>query len=209
MVCLTMTPAQAEHDSSRWEDEIQFFEQTDKENPPPQNGILFIGSSSIRFWDVDAFFPNLPVINRGFGGSQIADSIHFADRILIPYHPKTVVFYAGDNDIAAGKSAEQVLEDYKTFAGIVRKNLPETRLIYIAIKPSLSRWNLVDEMRKANDLIEKEASQDNHQIFIDIDAPMIGEDGKPKKELFLEDGLHLNNKGYEIWSDLVREHLSE
>ncbi len=199
----------AEHDSTRWEDEIQFFEETDKANPPPQNGILFVGSSSIRFWDLDKFFPDLPVINRGFGGSQIADSINFADRILLPYKPATVVFYAGDNDIASGKSAKDVFEDYKTFAGIIKDHLPDTRLLYVCIKPSLSRWTLVDEMRKANQLIEQYTTQDENLIYIDIDTPMIGEDAKPIPDLLLNDGLHLTDKGYTIWSDLVREHLSE
>lgn len=196
-------------ETARWEEEIRFFEERDREEPPPKGGVLFIGSSSIRFWDLKKHFPGLPVINRGFGGSEISDSIYYADRILLPHRPKTVVFYAGDNDVSRGKSPELVFEDFKTFAGIVLDRLPESRLLYISIKPSLARWSLVDKMREANRLIEEYAAEEDQIVYIDIDAPSIGQDGKPRPELLLEDGLHLTEKGYELWSERVREHLSE
>ncbi len=191
----------------RWEKAIQAFEAADKQQSPDKGGIVFIGSSSIRLWDLDRFFPGLNALNRGFGGSQMADSVRYANRILIPYQPRTVVVYAGDNDIAAGKSPETVLADYNAFVEKVHRALPETKIFYIAIKPSLKRWNLVEEMRRANALIRQAAENNPRLEFVDIDTPMIGPGGKPRKELFAEDGLHLSAAGYQIWSDVLRPHL--
>jgi lysophospholipase L1-like esterase len=191
----------------RWEEVIQAFEAVDRERPPEKGGVVFIGSSSIRLWDLDRFFPGAETLNRGFGGSQMADSVRYADRILLPYEPRTVVVYAGDNDIAAGKSAETVFADYKQFVAKVHDALPEARIVYIAIKPSLKRWNLVEEMRRANSLIQQASEADPRLSFVDIDTPMIGGDGQPRKELFVEDGLHLSAAGYEVWAELVRPHL--
>ncbi len=174
----------------------------------PQTGeILFIGSSSIVMWKTAQAFPELNVINRGFGGSQIADSIEFAHRIAIPYKPRIVVFYAGDNDIAAGKSAERVFGDYKAFAKIIRDALPKTRIVFVAIKPSIARWNLVGTLREANALIQKHTEGKALLDFVDIDTPMLGSEGKPRPELFVHDGLHLSAKGYEIWNAQLRPYL--
>ncbi len=195
---------------ARWEKAIQAFESKDRESPPEKSGILFLGSSSIRGWDLTKYFPNQKdMLNRGFGGSQITDSIHFIRRIVYPYHPKAIVFYAGDNDIAKGKSADQVVADYQQFVGLVHKELPKTRVVFVAIKPSLKRWKLVDKMREANAKIKRWSEQDKRLGFVDIDTPMIGDDGKPKPELFVKDGLHLSPKGYALWSDLVRPHLKQ
>ena len=192
---------------SRWEPDIRAFEKKDRERMPPPGGIVFVGSSSIRGWDVGKSFPDLPVVNRGFGGSQIADSVEFAGRIVIPYKPKTVVFYAGDNDINAGKTPQQVLSDYREFVAKVHGPLPDAKIVFIAIKPSLRRWNLVSAMREANKLI-REYSESNAKLeFVDVDPPMIGADGKPRPELFVEDGLHMTAEGYRIWTALVRPFL--
>jgi lysophospholipase L1-like esterase len=197
----------AADEENRWEATIQRFEAEDRKQFPPTGGVLFVGSSSIVGWDVKKHFPDLPAINRGFGGSQIADSVHFADRIVLPYEPKTIVLYAGDNDIAAGKGPSQVLADYQQFVARVHKRLPQTRIVFVAIKPSLARWKLVDEMRRANALIRAVAEKDPRLRFVDVDGPMIGPDGKPREELFRPDGLHLNAKGFELWSRLVLPHL--
>lgn len=193
---------------NRWESRIRAFEAKDRENPPAKGGVVFIGSSSIVGWHLDECFPNLTAVNRGFGGSEIADSVHFADRILINYEPRVVVLYAGDNDIAHGKSPQQVLADYKAFVAKVQAALPKTRIVFVAIKPSLARWKLVDKMREANRLIREVTEGDPRQVFVDIDRPMIGPDGTPRKELFKPDGLHLNADGYKLWSDMVRPHLA-
>ena len=194
-------------DESPWEETIRGFEQRDAKDSPQTGEILFIGSSSIVMWKTAQAFPELKVINRGFGGSQIADSIEFAHRIAIPYKPRIVVFYAGDNDIAAGKSAERVFADYKTFTKIIHDALPKTRIVFVAIKPSIARWNLVDTMRKANALIQKHTEGNSLLDFVDIDTPMIGAGGKPRPELFVRDGLHLSAKGYEIWNAQIRPYL--
>jgi len=194
-------------EENRWEPKIRQFEEQDKKEMPPAGGILFVGSSSIVGWKVDECFPGLPVINRGFGGSQIADSVHFADRIVLPYRPKIVVLYAGDNDVAAGKSPERALRDYRQFVAEVHAGLPETRIVFVAIKPSIRRWNLVDKMREANRLIRAAAEKDKRLVYVDVDGPMIGDDGKPRPELFKSDGLHLNAQGYKLWSALVLPHL--
>jgi len=193
--------------ASRWEAKIRQFEAHDRQEPPPKDGILFLGSSSIVLWDLEKSFPGLPAINRGFGGSQIADSVQFADRIALPYRPKVIVFYAGDNDIAAGKSPEQVAADYRALVRKVRAALPETRIVYIAIKPSIARWKLVEKMREANRLIRAVVAEDPRQVFVDVEPAMLGPDGKPRPELFRSDGLHLSAAGYELWSDQVRPHL--
>lgn len=188
----------------RWEPQIQAFEEQDKAKPPPEGGIVFVGSSSIRGWDLGKYFPDLPAINRGFGGSQIPDSTYYADRIVIPYKPKLIVVYAGDNDIAAGHSPQQVSADFDGFAAKVQAGLPEARILFISIKPSILRWRLVEQMRQANDLIRKTCEGDRRFDYVDIDSPMIGDDGKPRPELFKEDGLHLNDAGYTLWTSVLR-----
>jgi sugar phosphate isomerase/epimerase/lysophospholipase L1-like esterase len=191
----------------RWEPAIAKFEAMDREQPPAKEGIVFIGSSSIVKWKLDDWFPDLPVLNRGFGGSQIADSVRYADRILVGYRPRIVVFYAGDNDIAAGKSPQQVLADYKAFVAKVYAALPETRIVYVAIKPSLKRWHLIGQIREANRLIRLVTEADPRLEFVDVDAPMLSPDGKPRAELFVSDGLHLSDEGYKLWAELVRPRL--
>ncbi len=204
-------PAHAEappaRSPTRWEKDIQAFEAQDRQNPPPKDPILFVGSSSIRMWNVKESFPDLPVMNRGFGGSEISDSVYYANRIVVPYKPKTVVFYAGDNDLALGKTPEQVCEDFKGFVKIVHDTLPETRIIFISIKPSIARWKIVDKGQKANELIRDFFKQDTLFDYVDAGTPILGNDGQPRKELFVSDGLHLNGEGYKLWTSILRPHL--
>ena len=207
VLCATV-PVTAEEPAERWLPAMDAFAALDAENPLPAGGIVFVGSSSIRGWDVDKWFPNLPVLNRGFGGSQIADSVYFVDRLIFPYDPQIVVFYAGDNDIAAGKSPRQVADDYRELIGLVQAKLPSTRVIFVAIKPSLRRWALVGPMREANTLIADFSATDDRLLYLDVDAPMIGADGKPRPELFVDDGLHMTDEGYRVWSDLLRPLLA-
>lgn len=200
--------AQDQPKPSKWEPAIQKFEAADKTNPPPQHAILFIGSSSIVKWKTLAQdFPDRPVINRGFGGSQIADSVAFANRIVIPYRPRLVVLYAGDNDIAAKKTPEQLLADFKAFTLDVQGQLPETRIAFIAIKPSLKRLALMDQIKGANRYISEFCRTRERLVYIDVFTPMLGEDGKPPADLFVQDGLHLSPKGYELWTQIVRPYL--
>jgi lysophospholipase L1-like esterase len=192
----------------RWAEAIAKFEAADKIEPPRQRGIVFVGSSSIRMWKLQKSFPDLPIVNRGFGGSEICDSLFFFDTLVAKHRPKVVVFYAGDNDIAAGKSAKQVLADFRSFVKLMKEKLPEARLVYIAIKPSIARWELAGEMVEANRRIAAACETDKRRLgFVDVWGPMLSEDGKPRKELFLKDGLHLNEAGYRLWTKLVQKHL--
>ncbi|HKI32795.1 MAG TPA: sulfatase-like hydrolase/transferase [Gemmataceae bacterium] len=191
----------------RWEKEILAIERRNREKAPPKEGIVFAGSSSIRLWDVAKSFPDLPVINSGFGGSQIADSTHFAERLILKHRPRLIVFYAGDNDTAAGRTPEQVRDDFKAFAQAVHKELPKTRIVFLAVKPSPARWGLFDVQKKANALVETYCKGDERLRFLDVVKPLLGDDGKPRPELYAKDGLHLNGEGYKVWAELLRPHL--
>lgn len=191
-----------------WNAAIAEFEKEDADRPPPQNGVVFVGSSSIRLWDLAVSFPELPAINRGFGGSQACDAAHFAEQLVVKHRPRLVVFYSGDNDVAAGKTAEQVHHDFREFVGNVRKGLPETPIVIFSIKPSIARWKLRDVMQAANKLIAADAEEkDSQLVFIDVWPAMLAENGEPRKELFREDGLHMNDEGYKVWTELLRPHL--
>ena len=191
----------------KWEREIAAFEAKDKESPPPQDGIVFIGSSSIRRWDLKKSFPELPAINRGFGGSQLADSVKYVPRIVIPCRPKTVVLYAGDNDIPSGKSPQQIAADYAAFVKAVRGQLPETRIIFLAIKPSPSRWKFYEQQQSANRLIREQCEAGKNLVFVDLVKPMLGGDGMPQADLFVKDQLHLSEAGYALWAKVLAPHL--
>lgn len=195
--------------ADRWEPAIRAFEAKDRKQAPAKGGIVFVGSSSIVLWDLPKSFPGLNAINRGFGGSQLADSVRYARRIVLPYEPRTVVLYAGDNDLASGKTPQQVFDDYQRFVAAIHAALPKTRIIYIAIKPSKARWKLIDKIRATNRLIADFAAKDPRLVFIDVEKPMLGVDGKPRPELFMPDGLHLNAEGYRLWAGLVGPHLKE
>jgi lysophospholipase L1-like esterase len=199
-------PAQAQ--AAPFEQEIRAFEAADAKAPLAKGGVLFVGSSSIRKWTTLAEdFPGVPVINRGFGGSKIADSTRYAGRIVTPYEPRTIVFYAGDNDLASGLSPEQVLADYQAFVARVREKLPDTRIYFISIKPSKARWKIVDRIKEANRLVKAFTESSDKLGFIDVFPLMLGADGKPRDELLVADGLHMTRKGYEIWRDAVTPYL--
>lgn len=191
-------------DFEKWETSIRKVETQDKESPQPKMANSFVGSSSIRMWKLDESFPKFKTINRGFGGSEIADSIHFADRIILKHQPAVILLYAGDNDISRGKSAETVTADFPKFVSVVRKELPKVEIAFIAIKPSIKCWALADEIQEANKAVAAICKEDDRLIYIDIFKPMIGQDGKPRPELFLKDGLHLNKEGYRLWASIVR-----
>ena len=175
----TGVPAQEKSPAGRWEKAIEVFERQDSQKPPPKDAVLFVGSSSIRFWDLKKSFPDLEVINRGFGGSELADSAFYAPRIAVKYHPRMVVLYAGDNDIGAGKIPEHVFADFKDFVRAVHTPLPRTKIVYLSIKPSISRWKLVDRMRKANLLIEEYCKQGNGLLYLDVATALLGATENP------------------------------
>lgn len=186
---------------------MQAFEAQDREQAPPLHAALFVGSSSIRRWDLAKHFPGRATINRGFGGSEVADSLRYADRIVLKYKPKQIVVYAGDNDIANGKGPGQVRDDFLALVKKIHQALPDSTIYYVCIKPSLKRWELWESMRKANKGIQRFARWRRRVKYVDIAAPMLGRDGAPRPELFVEDGLHLSEAGYELWSDIVAGRL--
>ncbi|HEX4048645.1 MAG TPA: SGNH/GDSL hydrolase family protein [Elusimicrobiota bacterium] len=191
-----------------FEDDIEAFEAADRAVPPRPGAVLFVGSSSIRFWTtLDRDFPGLPALNRGFGGSTIADNARYADRIVIPYRPKEIVFYAGDNDVAEGLAPEKILSDFKSFVAEVRAALPGVPIVFLSIKPSLARWKLVGRIRETNALIRAYALEDGRIDYLDVFTPMLGPDGRPRKELFRADGLHMNERGYRLWTRLLGPRL--
>lgn len=191
----------------RWEGAIRQFETQDRTNAPPKGAVLFVGSSTIVGWNLPKSFPNLVTINRGFGGSEIADSLRYADRIIVPYSPRAIVLYAGDNDLAAGKSPETVARDFRQFVERVRAKLPDVPILFLAIKPSIARWGLNDKIRDANGRIEAFCKSQKGLTFVAVEPSMLGPDGKPNAALFQADGLHLNERGYELYSKSVLPHL--
>ncbi len=195
---------------AKWEKEISAFEKLDQENPPPKHGIVFVGSSSIRMWKTVAEdFPQHRVLNRGFGGSQMSDAAHFADRIVLPYEPRFIVVYSGGNDINANKTAEQVCGFFKEFVANVRAKQPDVPIAYISIAGNPKRWAQVEEVKKANALIEAFTKEQPGLKFIDVFHEMLGADGLPRPEIFLPDRLHMNAGGYKLWTQIVGKHLPE
>ncbi len=199
---------QAKHDPLSQEKDIVAFEKADKVRRPPRRGTLFTGSSSIRLWDdLDRRFPKRKVINRGFGGAWLSDLVYYFDRVIVPYQPKKIVIYAGENDIAGGKSAEELAKDFESLFTLWRQKLPRSKLIFISLKPSPARFDKIAEIQKANELIKQRLQNEKRAVFIDVFTPMLGPDGKPREELFKEDRLHMNIKGYNLWEPLIRPFL--
>jgi lysophospholipase L1-like esterase len=188
-----------------FEPEIRAFEAADRSMPPRPGGVVFVGSSSIRNWTtVAADFPGVLVLNRGFGGSTLADVVHYEDRIVLPYRPHLVVLYAGDNDLAQGRAPEQVLADYRVFVARLRSALPTARLAFVSIKPSPSRRTFIDLAREANRRIRMEIAGDTLSTFVDVFTSMLDAAGQPRPELFEADSLHMNRAGYRLWHSLLQ-----
>jgi lysophospholipase L1-like esterase len=192
-----------------FESEIAAFEKWDRQNAVPKDGVLFVGSSSIRLWQTAEAFPDLPVINRGFGGSTIAHVNHYFDRVVAKYEPRVIVFYSGDNDIASGKSPGQVFADFLTFVEKTRERLPNARILVISIKPSIARQKMWPQMQVVNAQIEKLAGDDERVEFVDIATPMLAGNEVPAARLLRDDGLHLNADGYALWKKVLAPALEK
>jgi lysophospholipase L1-like esterase len=198
------TPGKTWRSPHFWDKDIASFKQMDDQNMPPKNSMLFVGSSSIRMWDLKKYFSGINTINRGFGGSYLSESVYFADKIVLPYKPSLIVLYAGDNDVTDDKSPARVAADFNEFVKTVRKSLPQTPIIYISIKPSVARWKLWPNMKKSNDLIKTEIAKYDKVKFLNISNDMLGPDNKPDPKYFLKDGLHLSHEGYKLWTNKIR-----
>jgi lysophospholipase L1-like esterase len=192
----------------RSEAEIRRFEESDRAAPPAPGGIVFVGSSSFRMWkSLESDFAGLPVLNRGFGGSTFPEANHYLSRVVLRYRPRTVVVYEGDNDLTFGWGPRQVADDYQSFVRAVRDSLPNAKIVFVSIKPSPSRWKLVDQQREANRLVRRIVARDTLQSYVDVFTPMLGANGRPQPELFISDSLHMTPAGYVIWRRQIAPHL--
>lgn len=192
--------------------EIADFKRKDSIQHPPANAILFVGSSSFRKWtNVQNDFPGYPIINRGFGGSTFEDVIRYASEIIYAYHPKQVVIYCGDNDLAAGKkvTGKKVYKRFVKLYDMIRKHLGNVDILFVSIKPSPSRVNLMPEMEQANDLIRNFMAERSHATFVDVYHLMLNTQGLPIDNLFVGDRLHMNDKGYKIWQQALLPYLDK
>jgi lysophospholipase L1-like esterase len=194
---------------ARWKTDLAAFATADREHPPADDGVLFVGSSTIRFWThLAQDFHQLPVvINRGFGGSTMDDCSLFARDLVVRYKPRQVLIYAGDNDLAEGRTPLQVLESFAHFANTVRAELPNVRISYISVKPSPSREKLLPQIRETNNVIAAYLQRMPNSEYIDVFTPMMGADGRPRAELFRGDMLHMNAEGYRLWQSVIVSHL--
>lgn len=209
LVCFSFAvSAQKYERADLWQKEIDAFAEIDRRQTPPADAILFVGSSSMRKWDsLRRDFPRANVINRGFGGSHIEDVNFYFDQIVAPFQPRKIFLYAGENDITAGKSPERVLEDFKKFAALVAEKSPRSKIYFISLKPSPSRWNLREKFQQTNALIKAEIEKMKRAAFIDVWSAMLDARGEPKAEIFIEDRLHLNQKGYDIWREVLAKYV--
>ena len=197
----------ADPDATRFTEDMEAFAAYDAMNSFPADATLFVGSSTIRRWDTGDRFRGMPLINRGFGGSQMSDAVYWVEETVLRYSPRTVVVYEGDNDTSAGKRSQQILEDYQQFVEAVLEAQPSTRVVILSIKPSLARWDVWSEMQDSNAAIEAYARGDARVDFVDVGPAMLGADGLPIPELFVSDGLHMTPAGYDIWDQIVMEAL--
>lgn len=196
----------------RWLDSFDGFAASDRLATPASGGVVFVGSSSIRLWpNLESTFGDAgaTIVNRGFGGSRLVDCERHLDRLVLPYKPRLVVIYAGDNDLAEGRTPQQVLHSFAGFVAGVRQTLPQVRIAFVSIKPSPLRAALLPQVREANGLISAYAQTGQGMQFIDVYTGMVDDRGQPRPELFVGDRLHLNEAGYQVWRDAIAPHLRE
>ena len=200
--------AQKPIDPNRFEQDIQKFEAADQAHPPDKGDIVFIGASSIARWtNLSESFPTLKVVNRGFGGSEMSEAVKYAPRIVVPHSPRIVVLYEGENDLNRGVTPASIASDFDNFSRVIHTSLPSARIVVIGLKPSLLRWKLRDGMKETNTMIRTRCGADTKCTYVDPWPSMIGADGTPKPELFVEDGLHMTPEGYKAWTKMLQPHL--
>ena len=170
--------------------------------------VVFTGSSSVRMWDtLEQDFPEVPVLNRGFGGSQVRDAVWYADAVALRYRPRQIVLYAGDNDTHAGRSPAQVLADTQAFVARIHAALPGTQIALLGIKPSPSRVELLPVQRATNTALRTWATGQRNVAYIDVFTPMLDAEGLPRESLFIADRLHMNAEGYALWRSIIAPYL--
>ena len=192
----------------RFEESIQQFEQQDKEIPFPNGAVLFVGSSSIKIWDsLDEDFPGVTAINRGFGGSQFSDLLYYISRVVTCYNPSKIFIYEGDNDISAGKKPKDILNEAKQVRQAIARKLPGVPVLFIAAKPSVARWKLRKKYMQLNSELSLYAGSTPYTGFVNVWSPAMDASGEVMKDIFLEDNLHMNAKGYAIWKKAIEPFL--
>jgi len=192
----------------RFRTEINSFLSSDSVQFPAKNGILFVGSSSLRMWrDISLYFPGYPIINRGFGGSVLPDVINYEKEIITPYQPKQVFVYCGENDVAGGVSADSVCKRFETLFNMIRTDLPDAQISFISMKPAPARLDKLEVMKEGNKKIEAFIKKQKNAAYIDVMTPMLQADGSLRKEIYIEDGIHMNPKGYAIWQKVLAPYL--
>lgn len=190
---------------NRFAKQIEQFEAADRAQPPPEGAVVAIGSSSMRLWrNIHEDLAPITIIHRGFGGSNLYDVIHYADRILLNYEPRAILLYEGDNDITKGISPETYIACFEAFVDQVHQALPDTRIYVLSIKPSIRRSNVWPNMQATNDAIEAICANDPLLTFIDVSTPMLDENGDMRPDIFVKDNIHMNEKGYQLWKEAVR-----
>jgi lysophospholipase L1-like esterase len=209
VVTTLYTPASAQTAPPFWED-IVAFKKADAATPPPAASILFVGSSSFTRWtDVQKAFPGYTIVNRGFGGSTLVDVIRYAYDVILPYKPKQVVIYCGENDLAASDtvSAAEVVARFKTLYAIIRQNLPNTTINFVSIKASPSRPQIATRLAEVNKTLKAFLKKEKKAGFIDVNTPMLDAQGRMREDLYVEDRLHMNAQGYTIWQRIIQPYL--
>ncbi|SFM65358.1 Lysophospholipase L1 [Chitinophaga sp. YR627] len=197
--------------AQKYQDDVNTILKYDKMYAPPANPILFIGSSSIRKWeDLERTFAGYVAMNRGVGGAVTNDIIYYANDIIFPYHPREIVIYVGENDLVEkGITADSIFNRFKNLYSTIRTKLPDVPVVYISIKPSPSREQFLPIAKAANALIKEYISGQSHISYVNVFSLMLDKEGKPRKELFVGDMLHMNAQGYAIWRKAVEPYLKK
>ncbi len=209
-LCLFITRLFSQPVTPPFRKEVDALKKKDSIEKPAPHSILFTGSSSFTKWtDVQDYFPGYPILNRAFGGSSLTDLIRYADEIILPYHPKQIILYCGENDIAASDTvtAKTVLSRFQALHGMIRKKLPRVPIVFVSIKPSPSRWKFEPVIVEANRLIHNFIKTRPGTRFVNIHNAMLQPDGSVMTEIFTSDSLHMNKKGYAIWAPILRKAL--
>lgn len=193
---------------ARWETQVAEFEKQDAAKPTKSGGIVFVGSSTIRLWNLAKSFPGLPVLNRGFGGSHLADTHAYLPRLVVKHKPRTVVIYAGGNDLASGKTPEAVLADFQAIHTALQRELPECQVIFLGLRPTLQRLAMRPKEKDVNDRVRAYLADKPRTTFLECDKEFCNDAGKPRADLLRADKLHLNDAGYVVLSDLLRPLLT-
>jgi GDSL-like Lipase/Acylhydrolase family len=187
----------------RWKSRVEQMLRQDAQNPPKKEAVMFVGSATIAGWDIKHYFPEFETINRGIGGSMISESTYYADQLITPFKPSTIVFYSGDNDTAYGVPTQMIADDFRKFVAKIHSALPETQMVVIAIRPSIARLAVWDAVRAANEQLRAICAEDSKLQFVDLTPMLLTADGQPRHELLREDLHHLNKDGFDLVSPVV------